>query len=176
MRVTSGVVVKSAVGPCLIVVSFAGDHDLAGNRRWRTIGRAHACHRGKKTWTVIRHARELGFARAPVALAITMVEPPLRRPLVSGSGSSLRLRPRRRLARRSAVPLPAVAGAAHPEQDLALPTCASLHTNPVAVVHRILLRERETCSGPRRRASCAQSRRPSAEGLGRLIRGPRSFS
>jgi hypothetical protein len=77
MRVTSGVVVKSAVGPCLIVVSFADDHDLAGNRRRRTTGRAHACHRSKKTWTVIRHARELGLAIAAVLLAITVIEPAL---------------------------------------------------------------------------------------------------
>jgi len=37
MRVTSGVVVRSAVGPSLIVVSFTDDHDLAGHRRRRII-------------------------------------------------------------------------------------------------------------------------------------------
>src|SRR3990167_6628118 len=173
MRVTSGVVVSNAVGPCLIAVSFADDRDLAENRRWRSIGRAHACHRGKKTWTVIRHARELGPA---LSLAITVIESTLGRGLVASPCPALRLRPCRRLARRSAVPLPVEAGPADPEQRLALHACASLDANPVADVPPFLVRGRETCSGRRRRASCAQSRRPSAEGLGRLIRGPRFFS
>jgi hypothetical protein len=59
-------------------VSFADGQDLAGHRRRRTIGWAHACHRGKKIRTVIRHARDIGSTRTALALAITVVETTLR--------------------------------------------------------------------------------------------------
>jgi hypothetical protein len=121
-------------------VSFAVDRDRAENRRRRITRRAHACHRGKKTWTVIRHAHNLGLANATpaVALAVAMIEPTLLRLLVSSSRLSLRNRPRHDFARRSAEPLPAVARSADPEHDLAQRT--SLEAKLVVIVHRLLAR------------------------------------
>jgi hypothetical protein len=79
MRVTSSVVVSSAVGPDLIVVSFAGDRGRAGNRRRRIGQRPHACHRGNKSRTVIRHARDRGsLALAQLATPVAMIEQALR--------------------------------------------------------------------------------------------------
>ncbi|HVK83176.1 MAG TPA: hypothetical protein VM513_03665 [Kofleriaceae bacterium] len=118
-------------------MSFADKRDRAGNRQRRIVGRAHACHRGKKIGTVIRHAHDLGVARAAITLAIPVIEEALRRCLVTGTSPTLRLRPRDRLARRAAVPLPAIAGPAYAEQDLALLACAALDANSVAGVHRI---------------------------------------
>jgi hypothetical protein len=71
-------------------VSFAVDRDRAGHRRRRITRRAHACHRGKKTWTVIRHARDLGLtnALAAVTLVVAMIEPAFGRlPVPSSCGS-----------------------------------------------------------------------------------------
>jgi hypothetical protein len=69
--------VSNAVGPSLIALSFAVDRDHAGHRRRRITRRRHACHRVKKTWTLIRHARELGLAEAlaAAALVVAMIEP-----------------------------------------------------------------------------------------------------
>jgi hypothetical protein len=60
-------------------VSFAVDRDRTGHRRRRITRRRHACHRVKKTWTVIRHARNLGLAEplAASTLVIAMIEPAL---------------------------------------------------------------------------------------------------
>jgi hypothetical protein len=70
--------VSSAVGPSLIVLSFAVDRDRTGHRRRRITRRRHACHRVKKTWTLIRHACErcLADALAAIALVVAMIEPP----------------------------------------------------------------------------------------------------
>ena len=70
--------VSNAIGPSLIVVSFAVDRDHAGHRRWRITRRADECHEVKKFRTVIPHARELGLAAALAAspLVVAMIEPP----------------------------------------------------------------------------------------------------
>jgi adenylate kinase len=70
--------VSNAIGPSLIVVSFADDRDHAGHRRWRITRRADECHGVKEIRTVIAHARELGLAAALAAspLVVAMIEPP----------------------------------------------------------------------------------------------------
>jgi hypothetical protein len=136
IRVTpSGLVVSNAVGPSLIVASFADDRDRAADRRRRIIQRDHPCHRVKKTWTVIRHARELGLADslAAGALVVAMIEPTLVGGPVVGTSGALRLGPRDELARRSAEPLSAVAGPADTEHELAQRTALEAEL----LVHRL---------------------------------------
>jgi hypothetical protein len=114
---------------------------------------------------VIRHARDLGLADtlAPGALVVAMIEPTLLGLAVANARGSLRRGTCGELARWPAVPMPAIAGPANAEHELAERTALEAK---LLVVHRLLARRRETCSGRRRRASCAPSRRPSAEGLG----------
>jgi hypothetical protein len=71
--------VSNAVGPSLIVVSFAVDRDRAEHRRRRITRRSHACHWVKKTRTLIRHAcdRRLAEALAARPLVVAMIEPTL---------------------------------------------------------------------------------------------------
>jgi hypothetical protein len=139
IRVTpSAVVVSNAVGPSLIVVSFAVDHDRARNRRRRITRRKHACHRVKKTWTVIRHARHLSLADALAAgaLVVAMIEPALVGGPVASTCRSLRLGTRGKLARQPTEPVPAVARPADTEHELAQRT--SLEAK--LLVHRLLAR------------------------------------
>jgi len=116
-------------------VSFAVDRDRAGHRRWRITRRAHACHRGKKSRTVIHHACYLGLANAlPAgALVVAMIEPTLVTGPMTSTRRSLRRGTRGELARRPAEPLTAIAGAADAEYELAQST--SLEAKLV-VVHR----------------------------------------
>ena len=69
----------------------------------------------------------------------------------------------RHLARRATEPLSAITGSTDTEHEQAPATPLE---SKLLVVHRLLPRRRKTCSRRQRRASCAQSRRPSAEGLG----------
>jgi len=135
IRGSPSVVVSKAVGPSLIVVSFAVDRDRAGHRRRRITRRAHACHQGKKSWTVIRHACCLGLANALTAgaLVVAMIEPTLVTGPMTSTRRSLRRDTGGELARRPAEPLAAIAGAADAEHELA--QSASLETKLV-VVHR----------------------------------------
>jgi hypothetical protein len=146
-------------------VSLAVDRARAGHRQRRITRRRHACHRVKKTWTLIRHACELGLADAlaAVALVVAMIEPTFGRLSVTSARRSLRLGTCRHLARRATEPLSAIAGSTDTEHQQAPATPLE---SKLLVVHRLLPRRRKTCSGRRWRASCAQSRRPSAEGLG----------
>jgi hypothetical protein len=103
-------------------MSFAVDHDRAGYRRWRITRRGHECHRVKKTWTVIRHARDragLASALAAGALVIAMLEPTLVARPVTGTCCALRRAPRGDPARRPTEPLTAIAGPAYAEHGLA---------------------------------------------------------
>jgi len=102
-------------------VSFAVDRDRAGNRRRRITRRAHACHRGKKTWTVIRHACRLGLANALAAsaLVVAMIEPALVAGSVTSTCRALRPGARGELARRPAELMAAVARPADTEHELA---------------------------------------------------------
>ncbi len=92
-----------------------------------------------------------------------MIEPTLSCLPVPSSCRALRLDTRRNLAWRPAERVAAIAGPANTEHEEAQAT--ALEAKLLVVVHRLLPRRRKTCSGCRRRASCAQSRRPSAEGL-----------
>jgi hypothetical protein len=120
-------------------VSFAVDRDRARNRRRRITRRAHACHRGKKTWTVIRHACRLGLANALAAsaLVVAMIEPALGRLPVPSSCGSLRLGPRGDLARGPAERVSAIAGPADTEHELAQATALEAK---LLVVHRLVPR------------------------------------
>lgn len=121
-------------------MSFAVDRDRAGNRRRRITRQAHACHRGKKIGTVIRHARAGGLANTLAAstLVVAMIAPPLVGLPVPGAGGSFGLGARRDLARRPAEHVAAVAGAADAEHELTLPT--ALEAQLLVVVHRRLPR------------------------------------
>lgn len=156
-------------------MSFADDRDHAGHRRWRITRRADECHGVKKIRTVIPHAHapSLSAALAACTLVVTMIEAALVRLPVPSVGCSLGLGARSDLANRPAELLSPVAGPADTEHELTSPT--ALEAKLLVVVHRLLPRRRKTCSGRQRRASCAQSRRPSAEGLELVTRGPRSF-
>jgi hypothetical protein len=118
-------------------MSLAGDRDRAEHRRRRITRRRHACHRVKKTWTVIRHARDRGLADAfaAIALVVAMVEPTLGRSPVPGTRCSLGLGPCRYLARRAAEALSAIARPTDTEYELAQTTPLEAK---LLVVHRLL--------------------------------------
>jgi hypothetical protein len=131
--------VSNAVGPSLIVLSFAVDRDRAGHRRRRITRRRHACHRVKKTWTLIRHACDLGLsdALAALALVVAMIEPTFGRLPVASARSSLRLGTCCHLARRATEALSAIAGSTDAEHQLAQATPLEAK---LLVVHRLLPR------------------------------------
>jgi hypothetical protein len=83
--------VSNAIGPNLIVVSFAVDRDHAGHRRWRITRRADVCHGVKKIRTVIPHARARGLSAALAAspLVVAMIEAALVRLPVTTAGRAL---------------------------------------------------------------------------------------
>jgi hypothetical protein len=118
-------------------MSLAGDRDRAGNRRRRITRRRHACHRVKKTWTVIRHARHRGLADALAAnaLVVAMVEPTLGRSSMPSARCSLGLGPCCYLARLATETLSAVAGPTDTEHELAQTTPLEAK---LLVVHRLL--------------------------------------
>jgi hypothetical protein len=121
-------------------VSFAVDRDRAGNRRRRITRRGHACHRVKKTWTVIRHARDFGLPDALAAgtLVVAMIESPLVGGPVTSARRPLRPSARGQPARPSAEPVPAIARSTDAEHELAQRT--SLEAKLLVVVHQLLAR------------------------------------
>jgi hypothetical protein len=141
-RLGVGIVVRLS-----LIGSLALARDRAGTRRRRIEGRAHACHRGKKTRSVIRHAVALlgADATTTVTLTIAVIELALDRAPVPSARASLGGRARGHLARGPAEPLPAIAGPADPEHDLAERT--ALEAKLRGVVHRQSARGRKTCSG-----------------------------
>ena len=154
-------------------MSFAGDRDHAGHRRWRITRRADECHGVKKIRTVIPHARAGGRLASPLAagpLVVAMIEPSLFRPPVARAGGALGRDARRGLTRCPAEQLPAVAGPAEAEHELTPPT--ALEAQLLVVVHRLLARRRETCPDDRTRALWAHAgvhrRRVSSCELGTL--------
>ncbi|MBA3580494.1 MAG: hypothetical protein H0W42_10975 [Gemmatimonadaceae bacterium] len=120
-------------------MSFAVDRDHAGHRRWRITRRAHACHRGKKIRTLIRHAcaRSLANALAAGTLVVAMLEAPLGGSPVPIAGCALRRGARRDLTKRPAELLTAVAGPADTKHELA-PSAPLEAKLLVLVVHRLL--------------------------------------
>jgi len=133
--------VSNAIGPSLIVVSFAVDRDPAGHRRWRITQRAHACHRGKKIRTLIPHARadgRLASALPAGSLVVAMIEAPFVRLPVTSAGRALGSRARRGLTRWPAEQLPAETGPADAEHEQTPAT--ALEAKLFVVVHRLLAR------------------------------------
>jgi hypothetical protein len=82
---------------------------------------------------VIHHASRFAFAAAELAIAVGVIGATLGRLLVASASGSLLRRPRRNLARLTAIALPSVATAAEREQPEA--ESASLEPQQL-VVHR----------------------------------------
>lgn len=88
----------------------------------------HGARGSDRKGTLIRHARgarPLGTARPVFALAVTMIQPPLRAPLMTAIGAPPLLKPGLGAASRAAIALPAIAVPTDPEHRVAFAAAAN---------------------------------------------------